>query len=94
MDYENKQKVLFRVGDLDLPGRIKRYTSSREEEEEHTQRCPCGNADERRAHILGECELFKEERNVQEEMKKIGECNMEKFGTLDGSEQNDRYRRR
>ena len=35
---------------------------------------------------MGECEIYKEERDVSEEMRKIDECDMEKFGTLDGSE--------
>ena len=34
MDYANKLKLLFRVGDLDLPKRRKSYTSSRVEEGE------------------------------------------------------------
>ena len=32
MDYAKKLKLRFRVGDLDLPERRKRYTSSREED--------------------------------------------------------------
>ena len=36
---------------------------------------------------MGECEIYKEERDVLEgEMRKIDECVMEKFGTLDSSE--------
>ena len=35
-------EVRFRVGDLDLPERSKRYTSSRAEED--AQMCPCGKA--------------------------------------------------
>ena len=34
-------------------------------------------------HVVGECEVYKEGRDVLEEMRKIGECDMEKFGTLD-----------
>ena len=30
--------------------------------------------------------MYKEERDVSEEMRKIDECVMEKFGTLDSSE--------
>ena len=48
--------------------------------------CPCVKAEESRTRIVGECELYKEERDVLEEMRKIDECNMEKFGTLDSSE--------
>ena len=33
MDYAKKLKLQIRVGDLDLPERRKRYTSSREEED-------------------------------------------------------------
>ena len=35
---------------------------------------------------MGECEIYKEERDVFEEMRKVDECGMEKFGTLDSSE--------
>ena len=35
--------------------------------------------------MVGKCEIYKEERDVLEEMRKIDECGMEKFGTLDGS---------
>ena len=44
LDYAKTQKLRFRVGDLDLPERRKRYTSSQGEEEEDAQMCPCGNA--------------------------------------------------
>ena len=43
MDYAKTLKLRFRVGDLDLPERRKRYASSREEEE-IAQMCPCGKA--------------------------------------------------
>ena len=36
--------------------------------------------------MVGKCEIYKEERDVLEEMRKIGECGMEEFGTLDPSE--------
>ena len=52
MDYAKSLKLRFRVGDLDLPERRNRYTSSREEEEEGAQRCPCGRAKESRTHIV------------------------------------------
>ena len=32
---------------------------------------------------MEKCEIFKEERDVLEEMRKIDECGVEKFGTLD-----------
>ena len=85
MDYAKTLKLRFRVGDLDLPERKKRYTGS-QEEEEIAQMCPCGKAVvQSRTHIVGECEIFKEERDVLE-VRKIGECGMEKFGALDSSE--------
>ena len=44
--------------------------------------CPCDKAVESRTHIVGEREIYKEEQDVFE-MRKIHECGMEKFGTLD-----------
>ena len=41
-----------------------KYTSSREEEEIDAQVCPSGKAMESRFHIVGECEIYKEERDV------------------------------
>ena len=78
----------FLVGDLNLPKRRKRCTSSRVEEAEGVQSCRCVNADERRTHTaVEECELYKEERNVSEEdMGRIDGCDMTKFGTLSTSE--------
>ena len=35
---------------------------------------------------MGECEIYKEERDVLREMRKVDECDMERFGTLDSSE--------
>ena len=35
---------------------------------------------------MGECEIYAEERDVLE-MRKIDGCDMEKFGTLDSSEE-------
>ena len=52
--------------------------------------CPCAKAEESRTHIVGECEIYKNERDVLE-MRKVDECGMEKFGTLDSSEKNHRY---
>ena len=48
--------------------------------------CSCGIAVESRTHIVGECEIYKDERDVLE-MRKIDECDMEEFGTLDSSEE-------
>ena len=44
--------------------------------------CPNGIIIERRTHIVGESEIFKEARHVQE-MKKLDECDMEEFGRLE-----------
>ncbi|CAB1099916.1 unnamed protein product [Ectocarpus sp. CCAP 1310/34] len=86
MDYAKKLKLQFRVGDLDLPERRKRYSSRRREEEEDRQTCPCGKSEESRPHIVGECELYRKEReDLEEDMRQRG-CDMDKFGKLDNSE--------
>ena len=82
MDFAKSLKLRFRVGDLDLPERRKRYTSSRQEEEVDAQTCPCGKAIESTTHIVGEYEMYKEERDVSEEMREIDEYNVEESGTL------------
>ena len=42
---------------------------------------------EGRTHVVGECEMCKQERDVlEEEMREICKCDMEKFGILDSSE--------
>ena len=70
MDYAKKLKLRFRVEDLDLPERRKRYTSSREEDVA-TYMCPCGTTIESRTHIVGECEIYKEKRDaLEKEMRK------------------------
>ena len=83
MDFAITLKLRFGVGDLDLPERRKRHTGSREEEEVDAQMCPCGKAIESRTPIVGECEVYKEERDVLEEemMREMDECDMEEFGT-------------
>ena len=86
MDFAKTLKLRLRVGDLDLPEIRKRYTSSREQEID-TQMYPCGKATESGTHIVGECEIYKGERDVLgEEMRVIDECDMEEFDTLDSSE--------
>ena len=64
-------------------------TCDRVEAEEGAQRGSSrGEAKESRIRIVGKCELYKRERNVlEEEMRKIDECDMEKFGTLDSSDE-------
>ena len=80
-------KLRFRVGVLDLPERRKRYTSSREEEDVDAQKCPCGKAMESRTHIVAECELYNEERDVREgEMRDMNEDGMKSFEALDRRE--------
>ena len=95
-DYAKKLKLRFRVGDLDLPERRKRYTRSREEEDVATNMCPCGKTKEGRAHIVGECEISKEERDaLEEEMRNLDVCDMEECGRLESTKrENDRYPRR
>ena len=41
---------------------------------------------DRTTHIVEECEVYKGERDVLEEMRKVDECDAEKFSTLDNSE--------
>ena len=86
-DYAKTLKLRFRSRDLDLPERIKRYTGSREEGEEDAQRYPCSEAIENGTHVVGECEMHKEERGILTEMRKLHECDMEKFDTLDSSDE-------
>ena len=83
VDYAKTLKLRFRVGNLDLTERRKRYKPV--VERKHAQMCPCGKAVESRSHVVGEGETYKEERHVLE-MRKIDECDLEKFGTLDSSE--------
>ena len=52
-----------------------------------TNMCPCGTTTESRTHIVGECEIYKEERDaLGEGMMKLDVCNMEEFGRLESSE--------
>ena len=86
MDHAKKMKLRFRVGNLNLLERRKRYTKSREEEDVVAHMCPCGTI-ESRIHIVGECEIYKEERDMlQEEMRKVDVFDMEEFGRLESSE--------
>ena len=88
MGYAKKLKLQFRVGDLDLSERRKRYTNSREEEEDTgAYMCPCGATIEIRTHIVGECEVYGKKRDaLEEEMRKLDERDMEEFGRLESSE--------
>ena len=88
MDAAKNLKLRFRVGDLDLPQKRKRYTSSREDEDVDAQKCPCDKAMVSRTHIVAECELYKEERDVLEgEMLDVNnEGGMKSFDALDSRE--------
>ena len=72
------------MGDLDLPEKRQRYTSSREEDVA-TNVCPCG-AIESRTHIVGECEINKEERDTLEEARTLDVFDMEELCRLEGSD--------
>ena len=39
-----------------------------------------------RTYIVGECEIYKEERDALENMRKLDVCDMEDFGRLESSE--------
>ena len=68
------------------PERRKRYTSSRVEDED-AQTCPCGKARESRIHIVAECELYKDERDIlDEEMREVKEGGIKSFDALDNRE--------
>ena len=44
---------------------------------------PCGTTIESRTRVIGECELYTEERDVLvEETRKLDECDMEEFARL------------
>ena len=85
MDFAKTLKLRFRGGDLSLQDRRKRYTGSREEEEAEAQMCPHGKAVKSGAHRRGECDLYKEERDLLER-EIIDERDMDEFGTLESSE--------
>ena len=80
-------KLRFRVGDLDLPEMRKRYTTKRVEEEKYEHNRPCGKAIESRPHIVAECKLHKEEREVLEgEMRDLNKSGTKSFDALDSRE--------
>ena len=86
MDYAKKLKLRFRVGYLVLSERRKRYISSREEDVA-TNMCLCGTTIESRTHIVGECEIYKEERDaLEKERRKLDVCDMVGFVRLESSE--------
>ena len=48
--------------------------------------CPCGITIESRTHIVGESEIYKEERDALDEMRKVDEYDMEELCRLESSE--------
>ena len=64
-----------------------------------TYMCPCGTTIEIRTHVVGECEIYKEELGaLEEEITKLDVCDMKEFGRLESSEKTiaflgDRWRR-
>ena len=48
--------------------------------------CACGTTIESRTDIVGECEIYKEERDALEEMRKLDVCDVEAFDRLESSE--------
>ena len=56
--------------------------------------CPYGKAVEQNSHaVVGECGIYKGEQDVSRD-EENRQSDMDKFGTLDSSEKNDRYPRR
>ena len=52
-----------------------------------TNICPRGTTTESRTRIVGECEIYKEERDaLEEEVRKLDVCDMEVFRRLESSE--------
>ena len=48
-----------------------------------THMCPCGATIESRPHIVGECEIYKEERDALEVgMRKLDVCDVEESDRL------------
>ena len=46
-----------------------------------TNMCPCRTTRGSRTHIVGECEIHKDERDApEEEIRKLDVCDMEEFG--------------
>ena len=49
--------------------------------------CPCDTTKESRTHIVGECEIYKEERDaLEEETRKLDICVTEELGRLESRE--------
>ena len=53
-------------------------------EEEDAQTCPGGKARESRIHIVADCQLYKEERDIlEEELQEAKEGGIKSFDALD-----------
>ena len=79
LGYVKTLKLQLRVGDLDLPER--RGIPVVDRRKKH--RCALVAKQQTRTHTEEECEIYKEGRDALKDMKKIDECDMDKFGTLD-----------
>ena len=79
MDYAKTLKLQFRAGDLDLPERRGMPPVVGRRKEIHIYALV---AKESGAHMVGECEMHKEGRDVIE-MRKLDEHDTEYIGTLD-----------
>ena len=83
MDYAKKLKLRFRVAGLDLPERRKRYTVVGRRRTWLQIRARRSTTIDRKTHIVGEGEIYQEERDaLEEEMRKLGVCDIEEFGRL------------
>ena len=51
-----------------------------------TRLSPCDTTIECSTHIVGECEIHREERDALEEMRKLDVCDIKEFGRLESSE--------
>ena len=84
-DVAKKLKLCCRAGDLDLPERRKRYWYTSSWEEDNVLVWQSNRVE--MTIIVGECELYKVERDaLEEEMRGKCECGMEEFCRLDNSD--------
>ena len=84
MDAATKLKFKFRAGDVDLKERSRRFRTVAQEEDDESFGCDCGSECETRIHVVGECPLYKEERDeFVNELGKIEGCDSEAFETWD-----------
>ena len=76
MDYPKTLKLRFRIGDLGLPERRRYvYVPPVVGRRRKMHRCALVAKQQSRTHIMGECEMYKEELDVlEEDMEKIHVC--------------------